>query len=528
MTKTACICFDPESLETKVTTIAEEIAMAYRWSRPSIVFAIYTSAAIRKTAQKQLASELIRNKMDQVMYQVEYDATGEFVSLLSRVKDGNAVISIDPINSNTPVSQISKLIDILDSNKRSIIENGIRMVVWLTQEESALFAHSAPDLWASRHRVIELDDEASTSGLDATIAQPAISTVVDRFGIAPAKQIDEMGLGQEGYLNFQDVTSDIDGDVQDAIAQAVVAWQNGDSQAVQNALATACKASQASQSKFTKIVCIKAKKFFAHERGAFAEEQELDLKLAEIEKTDPRAFYSKTIISTDNNAPITDLESAMVANPGNIEAAEQLAKGYEMKGLIDQAIAAYKVCVKLATSESDEQRYWSILGKLYTQVNGVDQAIAAFAISSSFNNTDSNQAKVDVSQLNADMWTEIGNVLLRGKDMKQAEAAFQQAIRLDSNNGVAFTNLGVLYSMMGLPTSALENLKKGASLFTDDHQKRTAWNLIGDQYRMIGNYTEAVQSYQTADDVVIEKLAVGKNTLFTNNLFSNFEESRNK
>ena len=218
----------------------------------------------------------------------------------------------------------------------------------------------------------------------------------------------------------------------------------------------------------------------------------------------------------------------MVANPGNIEAAEQLAKGYEMKGLIDQAIAAYKVCVKLAASESDEQRYWSILGKLYTQVNGVDQAIAAFAISSSFNNTDSNQAKVDVSQLNADMWTEIGNVLLRGKDMKQAEAAFQQAIRLDSNNGVAFTNLGVLYSMMGLPTSALENLKKGASLFTDEHQKRTAWNLIGDQYRMIGNYTEAVQSYQTADDVVIEKLAVGKNTLFTNNLFSNFEESRNK
>ena len=518
MTNTQCVCFDPESLDTKLGNITEELGLAFRWNRPSLVFAIYSTNAIRKLAQKKLAAELVNGGFDQVMYQVKYDVSNEFPGLIDHLSGSNSVLSIDPADGNTTADQVNKLIEVLDINKGLLINNAIKMVIWLTQEESTLFAHLAPDMWASRHRVIELEE-------DPADAAPQIINPVMQAAATPVQEFaahNDFENEQEGYLNLADHINAIDPEVESFIGQAVVAWQNNDSDGIASALNNACKISQASASKATKLVCLKAKKFFAHHRGAYAEEVDIDTKIAGLEQG---GNQPQTVIVNSNTSasPIADLENAVSSQPNNGAAVETLAKAYELNGETEKAISMYRRLVKLAGSDTEEQRVWSILGKLYSKMNGVDQAIAAFAIASSYNG----ESKVDMSNLNAGMWTEIGNLMLRSQDMKQAEAAYMQAISMDSNNASAYSNLGILYSMMGFGDKAIENMKKGADLFGTAEQKRAALNLVGDQYRLSGNYNEAIRAYETADAVTANEVVSPKNTLFTNNLFSSNVQARN-
>ena len=513
MTNTQCICFDPESLEAKLDNISEELALAFRWNRPSILFAIYANNSLRKLAQKKLAALLVKEGYDQVLYQVEYDVTDEFPRLIKQLSGTHSIISIDPMNSNTTISQVNRLIEILDVNKGLAIDSAAKMVIWLTQEESVLFAHLAPDLWSSRHRVIELEDAS---------AQP--EAILPMANVAA-----ELETDQEGYLDLDCDISLVDPAVAQHINSAIVAWQRKDQNGIADALAKACQLSQASSSIATKLTCLKAKKFFANQRGAYAEETEIDARIAGLQQKGSALFAAiQPQVSSTSSSPIATLEAEATANPSDPSVIERLAKGYEINGELAKAIAQYRKLVKIVGTDADEQRIWATLGRLYNQTNGVEESIAAFAISTAYIGTQqSNATRIDVSKLSADMWIEIGNLLLRSQDMKQAEAAYLQALGIDPNAASAYSNLGILYTMMGLNDQALVNIQKGASMFVGADQKKAALNLLGDHLRISGNYGEAIKAYQAADDLSATD-ATEKNFLFTNNLFSSFVDARKK
>ena len=99
---------------------------------------------------------------------------------------------------------------------------------------------------------------------------------------------------------------------------------------------------------------------------------------------------------------------------------------------------------------------------------------------------------------------------------------------MDASSASAYSNLGILYSMMGMDDKAIENMTKGAQMFSSADQKRVALNLVGDQYRITGNYAEAIKAYQNADAITATEAVAGNSNFFTNNLFSSISQARTK
>ena len=58
-------------------------------------------------------------------------------------------------------SEQSNIYTMLNSQRNFFVENRIRVVFWLTQNEVVNFAHYAPDFWAQRHCLIELTKRQS-------------------------------------------------------------------------------------------------------------------------------------------------------------------------------------------------------------------------------------------------------------------------------------------------------------------------------------------------------------------------------
>ncbi len=150
-----------EPFEEHLEILGRELEMAIKWQRPCILLVVYSSVYAREDAQAELENFLIdlHQKTDHI-----------------RIKDRELVNSShflkefrDPEHTIYFVEDLykddSKQINtykILNSQRDFFVENRIRVVFWLTQNEVTNFVHYAPDFWAQRHCLIELN-EATTS-----------------------------------------------------------------------------------------------------------------------------------------------------------------------------------------------------------------------------------------------------------------------------------------------------------------------------------------------------------------------------
>ena len=567
--------YDMDSVEIIITTLREEIELAFRWNRPSIIFAIYNNVTSRKTAQTQIVAELLKSEIDQIIYQVEYDINNEFTALIERISGTKTILSIDPLNSGTSDSQVEKLIAVLDSHKNRIIDNRIKMIVWLTADESILFAHMAPDLWSSRHRVIELGSPSETKQSVAIFADNVVDEEI------------------EVIYNFNDPLSSIDPEIENHLAMAVGAWRMKDLTKAESFINNAMSIARSNKSKTSLLVCLMAKHFIATEKGAKSEAADLLKEIRDLESSSKNLFV-KTITSTLMSESLVqkfpvDAQSVIISTArelrsqnkdfeaigalvdfangngsanlvwlelGDIYAElnifDKAVVSYEKitEGTIDQnmvtkkmadclckigeferAIELYKKLIRSSTDENEVQEAWNNIGDIYRKTSGFDNAIAAYSMAdqakTSINKYESelnNCQSIDSSKLTPEMWNEIGNIFVRTNDLVEAESAYSKAIELCPDNAVAVGNLGILYSTLGKRDQAMNYLLKGIELFERPTEKSSLWNLVGDQYRLIGKYTEAITAYTTADELV-KNSPDGNLSVNFNQLFSSISQS---
>ena len=98
-------------------------------------------------------------------------------------------------------------------------------------------------------------------------------------------------------------------------------------------------------------------------------------------------------------------------------------------------------------------------------------------------------------------WNERGNQLLHAGDYEEAIRAYNMAIKYDRSFGWAYTNLGIAYLQMGKYAEAVLLLQKSLELLATDKEKAVAWNELGNLYRCLNDYHNAVVSYQKADEL---------------------------
>jgi len=101
----------------------------------------------------------------------------------------------------------------------------------------------------------------------------------------------------------------------------------------------------------------------------------------------------------------------------------------------------------------------------------------------------------------ARVWNEKGNQLLRTGDYEEAIRAYNKAIKYDRYFGWAYTNLGIAYLQMEKYAEAVLLLQKSLEILDTDKEKAVAWNELGNLYRCLNDYHNAVVSYQKADEL---------------------------
>ena len=100
-----------------------------------------------------------------------------------------------------------------------------------------------------------------------------------------------------------------------------------------------------------------------------------------------------------------------------------------------------------------------------------------------------------------ELWNELGNLYYLSGSYNQAVHAYNRAIQLESDFGKPFSNLALIYTKQAKYEDAIHLYKKSLDLLTNDAEKAITWNRLGNVYRQLKNYREAVVAYQSADEL---------------------------
>ena len=100
-----------------------------------------------------------------------------------------------------------------------------------------------------------------------------------------------------------------------------------------------------------------------------------------------------------------------------------------------------------------------------------------------------------------ELWNELGNLYFLSGSYNQAVHAYNKAIQLDSGFGKPLSNLALIYTKQAKYENAIHLYKKSLELLTDDDERAITWNRLGNVYRQLKNYQDAVIAYQSADEI---------------------------
>jgi tetratricopeptide (TPR) repeat protein len=111
------------------------------------------------------------------------------------------------------------------------------------------------------------------------------------------------------------------------------------------------------------------------------------------------------------------------------------------------------------------------------------------------------EVRIAMDTKNAHVWNELGNIYLNAGTFDEAIASYSKAIELDRQFAWPYSNLALAYVQKGRFAEAILLYQRGIELFTSDRDKAVTWNRLGNVYRRIHDYKNAIASYQTADEL---------------------------
>ncbi len=143
-----------KSFDENIELLFEELELAIKWGRPSILLAIHKSRFGQEKAARALEQKL--NKLGQNIVPIVVNNERPDVPHLIQSAPGRerTVFFVSNIEwgGGPDGKEAYKALNVY---RELFVEERVRVVFWLTSGEAANLPRHAPDFWAFRHRVIE-------------------------------------------------------------------------------------------------------------------------------------------------------------------------------------------------------------------------------------------------------------------------------------------------------------------------------------------------------------------------------------
>jgi len=121
----------------------------------------------------------------------------------------------------------------------------------------------------------------------------------------------------------------------------------------------------------------------------------------------------------------------------------------------------------------------------------------------------------DMDTKNAHVWNELGNVYFNAGSFDDAIAAYSKAIELDRQFAWPYTNLALSYVQKGRLEDAISLYQRSIELFSNEDDKAVTLNRLGNVYRRLNDYENAIAAYQRADELDPGNVAIAKQSRYS-------------
>ena len=181
-----------------------------------------------------------------------------------------------------------------------------------------------------------------------------------------------------------------------------------------------------------------------------------------------------------------------------------LALTYLTQGQYAEAILFYEKSLELLKSDKDRAVSWNGLGNIYRRINDYENAVAAYQKAAELDpvtagmRDGTNDLEADPSLNNSEAWNDLGETFFKAGTYDKAVNAFYKAIEMEPNNGRPYSNLARILVSQGQFEKAIVLYQKSINLLKNDKDEAAVWNLLGNAYRKINDYDNAVKAYQRA------------------------------
>ena len=127
----------------------------------------------------------------------------------------------------------------------------------------------------------------------------------------------------------------------------------------------------------------------------------------------------------------------------------------------------------------------------------------------------SGELQIEMDTKNAHVWNELGNIYFNTGAYDDAIVAYSKAIQLDRWFAWPYSNLALTYVQKGRFTEAILLYQRSIELFASEKDKAISWNRLGNVYRRLNNYDNAISAYQRADELDPENTTLSLQSRFS-------------
>lgn len=505
--------------DERIEILVKELELAIKWQRPCILLVVYSSDYVRADARNVLGNHLMDLGQRVSSLRVQNQETDDVIRLLKQFKEpASTTFFVDGLRwGHSPKSSIYTALNL---QREFFIEKRVRVIFWLTQKEIMDLARFAPDFWAFRHRVVEFvespkAEQVLQQALDS--AWQGTGEYTDQFEDTDAKislreaLLTELPKGEEASSTRANLL----------LTLGILNWRKGDYEKADEQLRTALKIATKMQDNWFEAECFNAVALVKTSMERMDEAIEAYKQAIRLAPDQIFAWNNLGNLCAKigrNDEAIIAFLKAIECNSQDPIAWNGLGNVYNRIGYVDDAIAAYRKSIQFMPTFAQP---WSGLGDVYAGTGRVDEALKAYHKAIDLNKhyvapwlrlavlydkqdrfrdaIKAYQRALSLDSKNCAVWNELGLIHLKCEAYDEAAEAFSKAIELDRSYGWAYSNLALAYAQQGRHQESIALYLKSTDLLKENKDKAVAWNRLGNAYRQINDYDNAIAAYQMAD-----------------------------
>jgi tetratricopeptide (TPR) repeat protein len=512
-----CLMLKP--FDERVDILFRELELAIKWQRPSILFAVVCSECAYSDAKQALEDKLTALGQTVVPFQIRDDTGTDIVERLSQASDPDRVVFFVDRLSLGDDEEGLEVYSSLNRSREYFIDQRVRIVFWLTENEAVDLAHYAPDYWAFRHRVVEFvappESEEPFQGVAELAwqedeAQPNNREDIDAKISMSESMLSKLSKNGESTANQANL----------ALVLGILYWRRGNYPKAEEYLKSAFETAVRLRDKELEAQCFYANALLQTSMGRVdraikSYKGALDRAPAQVAAWGNLAvLYSKM---DRHEEAIEAFRMVIEHDPKDAAGWNGLGEVLSKLQLYDDAIAAYQKAIDLSpnlvlplvglanvyanTGRADESiitygqaialnprflKAWFGLGDVLLSIGRRKDALKAY------------KKVVDQDPGNAQAWDELGKAYLRFKLYDDALVAFRRAVEIEPEYSWPYSHLGLAYCQLGKSQDAIFFYKKSLDLLENEADKVTAWKELGEAYRQAGDQANSEVAYQQA------------------------------